>query len=165
MNNKKQATINNNKLIEGVMVKKLIRHKDDRGFFEEMIRVNDEFFKEGFGQLSRSFMFSGIIKAWHIHKNQIDWWYCSRGNLKVALCDLRKGSKTENIINEFQIGEHSENIIIKIPAGVAHGCKVIGESAELFYVTSGVYDPRQEGRIPHNDAKIGYDWFKLPDIK
>ena len=147
------------------MIKKLLRHKDERGFFEEMIRVTDDFFKEGFAQLSHSFMFPGVIKAWHIHKTQIDWWYCIRGDLKVALCDLRKGSKTENIINEFQIGEHSDNMIIKIPPGVAHGCKAIGESAELLYVTSGVYDKDEEGRISHDDPKIGYDWFKPPEIK
>lgn len=159
------AIIDKNTLIKGVEIKKLARHHDERGYFEELIRVTDEFFKEGFGQLSHSYMYSGVIKAWHIHKTQIDWWFCARGDLKVALCDQRKGSATENIINEFQIGEHSENIIIKIPPGVAHGCKVIGESAELVYVTSGIYNPHEEGRISHDDQNIGYDWFKTPEIK
>ncbi|OGG02325.1 hypothetical protein A2W14_03885 [Candidatus Gottesmanbacteria bacterium RBG_16_37_8] len=160
-----KAVINNDKLIKGVLIKKLIRHKDERGYFEELIRKTDSFFQEGFGQLSHSYMYSGIIKAWHIHNQQIDWWNCIRGDLKVALCDLRKNSPTLNIINEFRIGEHSDNIIIKIPAGVAHGCKVIGESAELLYVTSGTYDQKEEGRLPHDDKKIGYDWFSLPEIK
>lgn len=159
------AKIDNKTLIKGVAIKKLVKNHDERGFFEELIRVTDEFFKEGFGQLSHSYMYSGVIKAWHIHKKQIDWWFCVRGDLKVALCDQRKGSATENIINEFQIGQHSENIIIKIPAGVAHGCKVIGESAELVYVTSGVYNSQEEGRISHDDQNIGYDWLKTPVIK
>jgi dTDP-4-dehydrorhamnose 3,5-epimerase len=48
---------------------------------------------------------------------------------------------------------------IFIPPGVGHGYKVIGESAAmLIYVTNRLYDPKDEGRIPHNDASIAYDW-------
>lgn len=162
---KNKTKIDNKKLIAGVMIKKMVRHRDERGYFEELVRKTDDFFKEGFAQLSHSFMYSGVIKAWHIHKTQIDWWYCIKGDLKVALCDLRKNSPTYNLINEFQIGEHSDNCIIKIPSLVAHGCKVIAESSELLYVTSGLYDPAEEGRLPHDDPEIGYNWFKTPDIK
>ena len=34
--------------IEGVVVRELVTHSDERGFFREIIRVTDEFFKEGF---------------------------------------------------------------------------------------------------------------------
>ena len=162
---KKREKDSGRQLIQGVVVKKLLRHKDERGYFEELIRYDDDFFREGFGQLSHSYMFSGVIKAWHIHATQVDWWYCCRGDLKVVLCDLRKNSPTGKLINEFHIGVNSENIIIKIPPGVAHGCKAVGESAELFYVTSGVYNPDEEGRLAHDDPKIGYDWLKTPQIK
>lgn len=151
--------------IEGVVLKSLIRHKDERGFFEELTRVSDEFFKEGFGQLSHSYMYAGVIKAWHIHKTQVDWWYVARGDLRVALYDMREESSTHKTLQELYMGEHGENIVLKIPPGVAHGCKVVGEAAELFYVTSRVYNPEEEGRIPHDDPKIGYDWLKIPEIK
>lgn len=153
------------KLIQGLEIKKLVRHRDDRGYFEEIIRVSDEFFKEGFGQLSRSLMFPGVIKAWHVHKTQIDWWYCARGTLKAAVYDNRQDSPTYKMLNEFVLGENGEDIVLKIPAGVAHGCKVMGDTAELVYVTSGVYDPEEEGRIEHDDPEIGYDWLKRPPIK
>jgi dTDP-4-dehydrorhamnose 3,5-epimerase len=156
--------MNKVKLISGVVLKELVRHKDERGFFEELIRVNDPFFSEGFGQLSHSFMHSGVIKAWHIHKTQVDWWYVARGDLKVALYDNRPGSPTYKLINDFTAGVHGENVVIKIPPGVAHGCKVLGASAELFYVTSGIYNSEEEGRIPFDDPKIGYDWLAKPPI-
>lgn len=157
----KSKLANPKKLIAGVMMKDLVRHKDERGFFEELIRVTDNFFHEGFGQLSHSFMFSGVIKAWHIHKTQIDWWYVASGTLHVALFDLRKKSPTEGVLNEFILGENGRNVILKIPAGVAHGCKVKKNKAELFYVTSSVYNPKEEGRIGHDDKKIGYNWLDL----
>lgn len=149
----------NSKLINGVMIKKLIRHKDERGFFEELIRVNDDFFKEGFGQLSHSFMHQGVIKAWHIHKTQIDWWYVARGTLKVALYDKRENSPTYKMLNEIILGEEGENVVLKIPAGVAHGCFVKSPTSELFYVTSKTYNPEEEGRIPHDDPEIAYNWL------
>src|SRR4030043_2341613 len=145
----------NQLLIKGVMLKKLIRHNDERGFFEELISVNDDFFKEGFGQLSHSLMHKGIIKAWHIHKTQIDWWYVSSGSLWVALFDKRKKSPTYGILNEFYLGKNGESVIIKIPAGVAHGCKALEEGSELFYVTSRPYNTSEEGRIPQDDPEIG----------
>lgn len=154
-----------NQWIKDVMVKKLVRHKDERGFFEELIRKTDDFFKEGFGQLSHSYMHRGVIKAWHIHKTQIDWWYVAKGDLQVALCDLRKSSSTYRIINQFQMGEKAQDIVLKIPSGVAHGCKVVSRQAELFYITSKTYNPREEGRIPHNDKEIGFDWKRFGVVK
>jgi dTDP-4-dehydrorhamnose 3,5-epimerase-like enzyme len=35
----------------------------------------------------------------------------------------------------------------------------------MLYVTSSVYDPADEGRIPHDDSSIGYDWTSGPAIK
>lgn len=145
-------------LISGVVLKKLIRHNDERGFFEELIRVNDDFFQEGFGQWSRSHKKQGVVVAWHFHPTQVDWWYVAFGTLKVALYDIRKRSVTFKQINEFILGENGKNVILKIPSGVAHGFRVVKGPAELFYLTSKIYNPEEEGRLPPNDPKINYDW-------
>lgn len=151
--------------IEGVVVKGLVTNPDERGFFREVIRKTDPFFAEGFAQLSHSLMHQGVAKAWHIHKTQIDWWYVPIGVLKVALYDARPDSPTKSVLQElFMGGEHGYSVL-KIPAGVAHGCKAIGGTAHLLYVTSNVYDTAEEGRIPFNDAEIGYDWVSGPTIK
>jgi len=147
-------------MIAGVLTKKLIRHPDERGFFEELIRVSDPFFAEGFGQLSHSYMLEGVVKAWHVHKTQIDWWYVMKGMVKVALYDTRPVSETYKEINEFIVGDGKENMIIKIPYGVAHGCKVLAGPADLVYVTSSVYNKDEEGRILYDDKEIGYDWIQ-----
>jgi len=49
-------------MINGVVVKELVTHTDERGFFREIIRVTDDFFGEGFGQWSHSLMFAGAAK-------------------------------------------------------------------------------------------------------
>ena len=63
-------------MIEGVQIKRFRpRIRTERGFFREVVRVDDGLFGEGFGKVSHSVMYCGVIKAWHIHPTQIDWWY------------------------------------------------------------------------------------------
>jgi len=152
-------------MIDGVVFKELRTFTDDRGYFRETLRVTDEFFREGFGQCSHSMMFNGVAKAWHLHRKQIDWWYVVSGVLRVGLCDLREGSATFRKSMDFLMGEHQPAQVLKIPPGIAHGCKVIQGPAHLVYVTSRVYDPQDELRLPHDDPGIGFDWLKGPDIK
>ena len=151
-------------VIDGVVIKELVTHVDERGFFREIIRVTDDFFSEGFGQWSHSLMYPGVIKAWHVHQRQVDWWYVANGVVKVALHDTRPNSPTYRQTMEFLLGDNQPAWVVRIPPGVAHGCKCISGPANLFYVTSQTYDPADEGRIPHDDPAIGYDWLVGPDI-
>ncbi len=151
-------------MIDGVDIKKLVTHTDERGFFREIIRVTDDFFAEGFGQWSTSRMYQGVIKAWHVHQKQVDWWYVAGGVLKVGLYDTRPDSSTHKELAELLMGDNQAAQILRIPPGVAHGCKCISGPADLFYITSKVYDPDDEGRIPFDDSEINFDWLKGPDI-
>ncbi len=151
-------------MIHDVALRELVTHHDERGYFRELIRVTDDFFAEGFGQWSVSQMFTGVIKAWHIHQVQTDWWYVSQGTLKVVLHDRRESSPTCGKTQELLLGGTRTPAILRIPPGVAHGCKCLEGPALLFYITSNVYNPGDEGRLAHDDPAIGYDWLKLPKI-
>lgn len=152
-------------MIHDVELKSLKTNTDERGFFRELIRVNDPIFVEGFGQWSHTLTYQGAAKAWHIHQVQIDWWYVAIGAIKAVLYDTRQDSPTRGELQEILLGEHYPAHILKVPAGVAHGYKVIQGPMHLFYITSNIYNPADEGRIPHDDPKIGYDWNKGPEIK
>ena len=152
-------------MIEGVVIKNLVRHTDERGFFQEVIRNTDDFFKEGFGQLSYSFVYQGVIKAWHLHKVQSQWTAIVKGAAKVALHDCRKDSATYGKTLEFITGDGYQPLVYKFPPGVAHGYKCINGPMLVLYVTSGVYDTSDEQRMSHDDKNIGYDWLKGSEIK
>lgn len=147
-------------MIIGVVKHQVNKLPDERGFFAEIIRHNDPYFKDSFAQLSHSFMHDGVVKAWHIHKTQTDFWYVASGTIKVALLDLRTDSKTYKELNEYTIGDNGEQIVLKIPPGVAHGLKVLKGPANLIYITSSVYNPEEEGRIAYNNQDINYDWVQ-----
>jgi dTDP-4-dehydrorhamnose 3,5-epimerase len=152
-------------MIEGVQIKQLTTHPDERGFFREVLRSTDPIFAEGFGQLSHSLMHFGVIKAWHIQPLQISWWYVPIGALKVALHDLREGSPTAGVTTELLLGEMYESQVLKIPAGIAYGCTALIGPTHLLAVTSTAYDPEEGGRFSHDDPEIGYDWLAGPPIK
>ncbi len=152
-------------MIEGVVLKELETFNDDRGFFRELIRSTDDSFREGFGQWSHSLMFDGVIKAWHFHRIQTDWWYIVSGVLRVGLCDLREESDTYKQSMDFLMGDLQPARVLKIPPGIAHGCKTVQGPVHLFYLTSHVYNPDDEIRIPYNDPQINFDWLKGATIK
>jgi len=152
--------------LEGVKFKELVTHSDERGFFREIIRVTDDpFFDAGFGQWSHSYMFDGVIKAWHFHKIQTDYFYVVSGVLRVGLCDLREESSTFNQTMDFLMGDFQNAVVLKIPPGIAHGVKVVQGPAHLHYMMSHIYNPNDEIRIPYNSEKINFDWLKGPEIK
>ena len=151
-------------MIDGVEIKELVTYPDERGFFRELIRVTDPFFREGFGQLSHACMYPGVSKAWHVHPTQVDWWYVPVGNLKAVLADVRKSSPTYGEQMVIYLGQNYTAQVVKIPNGVAHGCRALGDTTHLIYVTSGIYDPQEEGRIPHDDDSLNYDWTAFPKI-
>jgi dTDP-4-dehydrorhamnose 3,5-epimerase len=130
-------------MIEGVVLKELETFNDDRGFFRELIRSTDDSFREGFGQWSHSLMFDGVIKAWHFHKIQTDWWYIVSGVLRVGLCDLREESDTYKQTMDFLMGDLQPARVLKVPPGIAHGCKTVQGPVHLFYLTSHVYNPER----------------------
>jgi dTDP-4-dehydrorhamnose 3,5-epimerase len=152
-------------MINGIEIKELKTFNDDRGFFRELIRSTDDSFREGFGQWSHSLMFDGVIKAWHFHRIQTDWWYIVSGVLRVGLCDLREDSDTFRQTMDFLMGDLQPARVLKIPPGIAHGCKTVQGPVHLFYLTSHIYNPDDEIRMPYNDPKIDFDWLSGPPIK
>ena len=146
-------------MIQGVEVKKLVRHPDDRGFFMEILRDDDELLKR-FGQASLSKSYPGVIKAFHYHKRQDDIWFFPVGNAQVVLHDMREDSPTKGATNVFYLGEDNPQIVV-IPTGVAHGYRVLGNTpAVIVYFTTESYDPKNpdEYRLAWDDPSIGFDW-------
>jgi len=146
-------------MIEGVQIKKLITHTDEGGSFTEIIRSDDKFFDEGFGQWSHSIKHQGVIKAWHIHRYQVDWWYVPFGAMKAVVWDAEQIGGAHQ---EFLMGPEYENIVLKISPGIAHGFEVLQGPCHLLYITSKVYNPEDEGRISYLEGN--YDWLKTKKI-
>jgi dTDP-4-dehydrorhamnose 3,5-epimerase len=146
-------------MIDGVAIKKLVVHSDDRGSLMEVLRADDPFF-EPIRQTTYTEAFPGVIKAFHWHQRQKDIWFFSSGMAQIVLYDLREESRSAGETQVLYAGTRNP-LLICIPELVAHGYRVLGnQPAGLFYHTTAVYDPADpdELRIPHDDPRIGFDW-------
>jgi len=141
-------------MIEGVQIKDLVRHQDERGFFQELIRKTDDFFTPGFGQLSHSLVYPGIVKAWHGHTKQYQWTYVISGVLSIVLYDTRQESRTFKEKMQMLLGDGHKEQIYVLPPGVVHGYRCLNGPAHVLYVTSDVFDPEEEIRLPLSELEF-----------
>ena len=145
-------------MIKGVVVKKLISHKDNRGLFREIFRFPTDYSAMSVSQMSHSVVNEGVIKAWHSHRSQSQWNYVVSGTVLVVLLDNRLDSETYKEINTIQVGPGHDPIGYFFPSGVLHGYKCQKGPMHIIYLTSELYDPKEEIRIPSDDPDIGYKW-------
>ncbi|HII86180.1 TPA: dTDP-4-dehydrorhamnose 3,5-epimerase [Candidatus Bathyarchaeota archaeon] len=146
-------------MIEGVVIKQLKQTADERGWLTEVMRSDWEQF-EKFGQVYVTAGYPQVVKAWHMHKKQIDNMACIKGMMKLVLYDKRANSKTKGETNEFIIGEKNL-LLVTIPPEIWHGFKTISEEhALLLNVPTETYDYKDpdEHRLPADTKEIPYDW-------
>ncbi|OGW58315.1 MAG: hypothetical protein A2Y48_07675 [Nitrospirae bacterium RIFCSPLOW2_12_42_9] len=163
-------------MMHDVKIKKLKLLPDERGFLMEMLRCDDEVFKD-FGQVYITGCARGIAKAWHYHKEQTDNFVCVYGRALVVLCDLRDGSPTYGVSEEYLIegppptltlplkGEGrvggEGNILLQIPPFVVHGFTAYEcDDARIINIPTlpYKYEKPDEYRYPWNSEEIPYKW-------
>jgi dTDP-4-dehydrorhamnose 3,5-epimerase len=150
------------KLIDGVKVRRLSVHCDERGRLMEILRCDDPEMDIKFGQVYTTTAYPGVTKAWHYHELQTDHFVCLFGMIKLALYDDREGSPTRGQVNEFFLGPHNP-ILVEIPKLVYHGFKCISETEAMVlnYVTEAYnYEHPDEYRIAPHSGEIPYDWSR-----
>ena len=143
--------------IQGVYTVDLSEHRDERGRFVEIFR------KEWFPQRSweklqwsRSESRAGVLRGLHYHLEQIDYWHCVAGRLRVGLYDLRRSSPTCGKGQIIDLGQVNP-LGLFIPSGVAHGFRALAD-ATLIYLVDNYYDGSDEFGVAWNDPRINLPW-------
>jgi dTDP-4-dehydrorhamnose 3,5-epimerase len=145
--------------IDGVWIKDLKVISDERGRLMEILRADDEAF-DRFGQVYLSTTYPGVVKGWHLHKVQDDFFACVRGMVKLVIYDAREESPTRGMVNEYYIGDHNPQLV-KVPAGTYHGWKCISQEESLVINVPSEpynYDTPDEYRAPWDTPDIPYSW-------
>lgn len=112
-------------MIDGVIIKRLKKNEDARGWLAEIYR-NDEFeYTPAMSYVSATK--PGVARGPHEHKSQSDFFvFMGPGRFRVYLWDNRAGSETYKEKMELEGGE-GEEIAVLVPPGVVHGYKCISE--------------------------------------
>ncbi|MFH1836941.1 MAG: dTDP-4-dehydrorhamnose 3,5-epimerase family protein [Candidatus Omnitrophota bacterium] len=148
-------------MIDGVKIKKLKVIPDERGRLMEILRKDDDLFKE-FGQVYMTTAFPGVVKAWHYHKKQTDNFTCIKGKMRLGLYDARKDSPTFGEVQEYTLSLE-EPFLVQIPPEVYHGFKCVSdEEALVINTVTEPYNSKDpdEYRVDAYDNDIAYDWKK-----
>ena len=113
--------------IKGVVIEKLIKFFDERGFLVETFR-KDNLPENLQPEMSYvSYTKPGITRGPHEHLKQTDiFCFIGPGNFKIKLWDNRQESKTYGYYMEV-IGGEDNPIRVIVPPGVVHGYKNISE--------------------------------------
>lgn len=106
------------------------------------------------GQINYSVQYPGVIKAWHRHALQTDFWICLTGHIKVGI-----HREEDNTTWMAIVGEKRPGVLI-IPPPLWHGAATVGPTpAGLLYYVTHTYNPEEpdEERRPH-DSIDGFPW-------
>jgi dTDP-4-dehydrorhamnose 3,5-epimerase len=106
------------------------------------------------GQVNFSVQYPGVIKAWHRHSLQTDFWICLHGHMKVGV--YREEDNTSWVA---VIGEKRPGVVI-IPPPLWHGAATVGnEPAGLFYYVTHAYNTKQPDEQRRAfDSVEGFPW-------
>jgi dTDP-4-dehydrorhamnose 3,5-epimerase len=141
--------------IEGVVIRALTRHGDERGGFTETYR-QEWFDGPPMLQGNRSDSAAGTIRGLHFHRRQSDYWLCLKGTLLACMYDARPGSPTEGVTQGVVLTDDT-NAGIYIPPGVAHGFAAL-EDSTLTYLVDNYYDGDDEFGVRWDDPEVAMDW-------
>jgi len=142
--------------IDGVEIIEIRRRNDDGGAITELGRLSAGMHAQLAGfevkQLNYSEIDPGAIKAFHMHGRQTDVWYVPpEDKLLLVLHDARTGSGSEGSTMRIVLGDGNSRLI-RIPPGVAHGCRNLSDSrGRIIYMVDvqfSVGDDCDEGRLP-----------------
>ena len=154
--------------IDGVLVQDLGWYSDQRGSLSVVLRSDQRaLLGSQFGQIYLTTVRSGVVKAWHRHKEQTDRMVGVGGQTLLVLIDGREDSLSYGAVVEQVLGAR-HHILVLIPPGVWHGLKALGEQESMVlnaptraYVSA---DPDEQRAAPHEPPALGlpaYDWSRL----
>lgn len=106
------------------------------------------------GQINFSLQYPGVIKAWHRHQHQTDFWMCLHGHLKVGVYRQEDHRAWTIVTGQMRPG------VVVIPPPLWHGAATVGERpAGLLYYVTKAFNPASpdEERRAH-DSVAGFPW-------
>lgn len=138
------------KPMDGVEVKELKVHQDNRGWLFEVLRkewIKDSREKD-FGQLLLTTSYPGQVKGNHYHNRKIEWFCVLKGKMDMVLKDLETNEVKEVVM------DGDKPVIVRIPPKVAHGYRSTGKDiCFLLVYCNESFDTNDPDTIPYDVVK------------
>lgn len=136
--------------------------RDERGFFLES--YNEKAFAElgiqaRFVQDNHSFSARNVLRGLHYQVQQAQGKLVrvAHGEILDVAVDLRRSSASFGKWEAVRLSADNKRIMW-IPAGFAHGFRVMSEAAHVLYKTTDYYAPQFERTLAWNDPQVNIKW-------
>lgn len=128
-----------------------VLHADDRGW-SLMNQLRGVMTPQG--QVNYSVQYPGVVKAWHRHRQQTDFWIGLHGHLKVGVHREADGVSWLGVIGEKRPG------VVVIPPPLWHGAATVGDvpAGLLYYVTHAYNEAAPDEDRRAHDSVAGFPW-------
>ncbi len=148
--------------LPGVLILEPRVFGDERGFFFESynqramadVGITDRFVQDNHSCSSRD-----IIRGLHyqVKHPQGKLVRVVEGEILDVAVDLRRSSQTLGRWEAVRLSGENKRMLW-IPAGFAHGFRVLSEKAHVLYKATDFYAPEYERTIAWNDADLKINW-------
>jgi dTDP-4-dehydrorhamnose 3,5-epimerase len=148
--------------LEGVLVLEPRVFGDERGFFLESYnqRVLEEVgIRDAFVQDNHSFSTCNVLRGLHyqVQRPQGKLVRVIGGEILDVVVDMRRSSPTFGGWEAVRLSGKNK-LMLWIPAGFAHGFRVVSESVHVLYKATDFYFPEFEHTVAWNDPDLKIDW-------
>jgi dTDP-4-dehydrorhamnose 3,5-epimerase len=135
---------------------------DERGFFLESYNektLGEIGIREHFVQDNHSFSSRGVVRGLHyqVRRPQGKLVRVTAGEILDVALDLRRSSSSFGRWEAIRLSGQNQRMLW-LPAGFAHGFRVVSESAHVLYKATEFYAPELERTIVWNDPDVKIDW-------
>jgi dTDP-4-dehydrorhamnose 3,5-epimerase len=148
--------------LPGVFVLEPRVFRDERGFFFESynqqsmagLGISENFVQDNHSSSSRN-----VLRGLHyqVQHPQGKLVRVAGGEILDVAVDLRRSSATFGRWEAVRLSGEN-NRMLWIPAGFAHGFRVISEKAQVLYKATDFYAPEHERTLAWNDPHLKIEW-------
>lgn len=153
------------RMIEGVRIRRLSCHEDERGSFMEVDSEDweDRTFKPAQWSIVRSN--PGTLRGMHLHRRHDECFSLVQGCAWVGLHDIRPGSPTEGVAILIEANADIPTVI-NFPRGIVHGWYFPDQAVHLQAVseTFGGYRGDDNLGCHWSDPDLDITWPETPRI-
>ena len=148
--------------LEGALVLEPRVFGDERGFFLESYNettMEEIGIRKRFVQDNHSYSARNVVRGLHyqVQRAQGKLVRVVVGEILDVIVDLRRKSPTFGKSEVVRLSGESKRMLW-IPAGFAHGFRVISDGAHVLYKATDFYFPEFEHTLLWNDPELKIDW-------
>lgn len=150
--------------LNGLVLIETDESRDDRGRFSRVFCDTDfAVLRQGIriAQANHSVTTRrGTIRGMHYQRHpmaEAKLIRCLRGRVLDVAVDIRPQSPTFLKWHGVELSAESRTQVF-IPEGFAHGFQALEDNTELLYLHTCPWSPGHEGRLRHDDPRLGIRW-------